>query len=85
MLGNVAALFCDGAKANCALKVSSTLAGAIQAALLAQEGIGAGEYDGLVGKDVSSTIQNFYRIQLEGMREVKEVLYEIELEKHGIC
>lgn len=85
VLGNVAGLFCDGAKSNCALRVSSTMAGAIQCALLALEDIGAGEFDGLVGRSVEETIRNFYRIQIEGMKEVKEVLFEIEKDKHGIC
>ena len=81
VLGNVAGLFCDGAKANCAVKVAMTTHSAIQAYLLAKSGFAAGENDGLVGKTLEETIVNFFRIQREGMAKIEDVTYQIECEK----
>ncbi len=81
VLGNVAGLFCDGAKANCAVKVAMTTHAAIQAYLLAKSGFAAGENDGLVGKNIEETIVNFFRIQREGMSKIEDVTYQIECEK----
>jgi L-cysteine desulfidase len=81
VLGNVAGLFCDGAKANCALKVAMTIHSAIHAYLLAKAGFASGDNDGLVGKNIEETITNFFRIQREGMSKIEEVTYNIESEK----
>lgn len=81
VLGNVAGLFCDGAKANCALKVAMTIHSSIQAMILAKAGFASGENDGLVGRNIEETITNFFRIQREGMSKIEEVTYSIANEK----
>lgn len=84
-LGNVAGLFCDGAKGNCATKVAMALHSAMQSMLLAECGFAADEYHGIVGDTVEHTIENFYKIQREGMNNIMDVLYHIEVEKNHIC
>lgn len=85
ILGAVSGLFCDGAKSNCALKVSMALQGAMQSVILAAEGCAANEYDGIVGHRVEDTIRNFFLIQKEGMPDIEDVLCRIEAEKEEVC
>ena len=51
MLGNVTGMVCDGAKAGCALKVSTCTNAAVQAALLAIEGLSVHSTEGIVEAD----------------------------------
>ena len=86
ILGAVAGLFCDGAKSNCALKVSMALQGAMQSVVLASGGFAAGRLDGIVGEKVEDTINNFFTIQKEGMSGIEDVLCRIEAEKEeSLC
>ena len=85
ILGAVSGLFCDGAKSNCALKVSMALQGAMQSVILASKGCAANEYDGIVGHTVEDTIRNFFLIQKEGMPNIEDVLCRIEAEKEERC
>lgn len=84
-LGTVAGLFCDGAKADCASKVSMAVNSAMQIAMVAEAGRGADEFNGIVGATVEDTIANTYRIQSEGMNGIIETLFAIETEKGHIC
>ena len=83
ILGAVAGLFCDGAKSNCALKVSMALQGALQSVILAQAGFAAGGLDGIVGEKIEDTIDNFFIIQKNGMSGIEDVLCQIEAEKEN--
>ena len=86
ILGAVAGLFCDGAKSNCALKVSMALQGAMQSVVLASGGFAAGRLDGIVGEKIEDTINNFFTIQKEGMAGIEDVLCRIEAEKEeSLC
>ena len=86
ILGAVAGLFCDGAKSNCALKVSMALQGAMQSVVLASGGFAAGRLDGIVGEKIEDTINNFFTIQKEGMSGIEDVLCRIEAEKEeSLC
>lgn len=85
LLGAVSGLFCDGAKSNCALKVSMALQGALQSVILASKGFAANEFDGIVGHTVEETINNFFLIQKEGMPNIEDVLCRIEAEKEEKC
>ena len=58
---------------------------AMQSMLLAECGFAADEYHGIVGDTVEHTIENFYKIQREGMNNIMDVLYHIEVEKNHIC
>ena len=81
VLGNVCGLFCDGAKANCAAKIAMALHSAMQSMILAEAGIGADVYCGLVDETLEDTIFNFFRIQKEGMGNLEDVLCDIEAGK----
>lgn len=83
VLGAVSGLFCDGAKSNCALKVSMSLQCAMQSVVLASRGFAANELDGIVGHTVEDTICNFFLIQKEGMPNIEDVLCKIEAEKEA--
>ena len=86
ILGAVAGLFCDGAKSNCALKVSMALQGAMQSVVLASGGFAAGRLDGIVGEKIEDTINSFFTIQKEGMSGIEDVLCRIEAEKEeSLC
>ncbi len=82
MTGNVTGMICDGAKAGCALKVSSGVNSAIQSALLALEGVVISCNDGIIDEDVEKTIGNLGRIGSEGMNETDELLLDIMVAKN---
>ena len=81
MVGNVAGLVCDGAKADCALKISSSVNAAVQAALLAVNGVRVRGTDGVVEEDVEHTIQNFGALSKRGTAD--EVILDLMLHKHN--
>ena len=81
MIGNVTGMICDGAKAGCALKVSSGVGSAIQSALLALEGVVISSNDGIIEDDVEKTIQNLGRVGSEGMTQTDDLLLQIMVSK----
>jgi len=48
LIGDLAGVICDGAKASCALKLATAAGAAVQAALFALHGLTVGEHDGIV-------------------------------------
>ncbi|MFA8433319.1 MAG: serine dehydratase subunit alpha family protein [Marinifilaceae bacterium] len=78
MAGNITGMICDGAKLGCALKVSSGVTAAVQAALLALDGIQTGN-DGIVEEDIEKTIRNIGVIGCEGMLETDRVILKTML------
>lgn len=81
MTGNVTGMICDGAKAGCALKVSSGVSSAIQSALLALDGVEISCNDGIIDEDVEITIANLGKIGSDGMNETDELLLDIMVSK----
>ncbi|MFA5648645.1 MAG: L-serine ammonia-lyase, iron-sulfur-dependent, subunit alpha [Bacteroidales bacterium] len=81
MVGNVTGMICDGAKSGCALKVSSGVGSAIQAALLALEGVVISSNDGIIEDDVEKTIQNLGEVGSKGMTQTDELLLQIMVSK----
>ncbi|MDD4148856.1 MAG: L-serine ammonia-lyase, iron-sulfur-dependent, subunit alpha [Bacteroidales bacterium] len=81
MIGNVTGMICDGAKAGCALKVSSGVGSAIQAALLALEGVVISSNDGIIEDDVEKTIRNLGEIGSKGMTQTDDLLLQIMVSK----
>ncbi len=77
MIGNITGMVCDGAKEGCALKVASGVSGAIQAAVLAMEGICISENDGIIEKDIEKTISNLGRIGSVGMQGTDNMILDI--------
>jgi L-cysteine desulfidase len=80
-LGNVAGMLCDGAKAGCALKVSTCTNAATQSALLAMRGITIGACDGIVEEDPEDTIDNFCKLGNLGTLEADKIILQIMLKK----
>ena len=84
MLGNVTGMVCDGAKAGCALKVSTCTNAAVQAALLAIEGLSVHSTEGIVEADPEKTIENVCSLAKDGTVEVDKIILNIMLKK-GLC
>ncbi len=81
VIGDVAGMFCDGAKGSCALKVSTCVNAGVHAALLALNGHYAQYTDGVVGVDAAQTVSNFARLSKEGMNAIDGVILDIILKK----
>ncbi len=80
MVADISGLICDGAKAGCALKIATSVAGAIQCAYLAVEGAQAPERDGIVCADVEETIHNLGNLGNKGMCVTDKVILDMMLE-----
>ncbi len=59
MVGSVTGMICDGAKADCALKISTCVNAAMQAALLAVEGVRVDGAEGINEEDAERSLANF--------------------------
>lgn len=81
MLGNVTGMLCDGAKAGCALKVSTCTNAAFQSAILATQGISIEATDGIIENDPERTIDNLCRLGNQGTLEADKIILEIMLNK----
>ena len=81
MLGNVTGMLCDGAKAGCAMKISTCTNAAMQSAFMAIQGFGIQETEGIIEKDASFSIENLCRIGNEGSIEADKIILEIMLNK----
>lgn len=81
MQGNVTGMFCDGAKAGCAMKLSSCTSAAVQSAMMAVEGIVIQETDGIVESNAEKTIENLGRLANQGTREVDRIVLDIMVHK----
>lgn len=81
VVGNVAGLICDGAKSSCSLKIATGIQAAIQAAMLALNGIHVSGQDGIVSPCVEDTLKNLGRLGNQGMQITDQVILQIMLEK----
>lgn len=77
MIGNISGMICDGAKAGCALKVSTAVNAAFQSAFLAMENIEISEFDGIIEKDIEKTIKNLATVASIGMETTDKVILDI--------
>lgn len=81
MIGNVTGMLCDGAKADCALKISSCTNAAFQAAFMAMRGVRVQSTDGIVEQDVEKTIDNFALLGNEGSGPMDAAILQMMLNK----
>lgn len=81
MIANITGIICDGAKADCALKVYASLQAAFEAAYLALDGVCAAGIEGIVTGDVEQTIDNLGTLTMEGMKITDKVILDIMLSK----
>ena len=78
---DLAGVICDGAKAGCALKLSTAAGTAVQAALFALQGVNVQSTDGIIGASPEDTMRNIGTLTTEGMIETDHTILNIMLEK----
>lgn len=79
--GDITGMFCDGAKASCALKVATAVESAFKAHLLAMHDHSVMGYEGIVEDDVDQTIYNLGMIGKDAMASTDDYIVEIMLKK----
>lgn len=81
MIGDVTGMLCDGAKADCSLKISTCVNAAFQAAFMAMRGVRVESTDGIVEDNVEYTIDNFAKLGNEGSGPMDAAILEMMLNK----
>lgn len=81
MFGDVTGMLCDGAKADCALKISTCVFSAFQCAAMALRNECVKSTDGIVETCPEETIQNFVRLGNEGSPKSDDLILEMLLKK----
>ncbi|UQZ88741.1 serine dehydratase subunit alpha family protein [Deltaproteobacteria bacterium Smac51] len=81
VLGNVTGIVCDGAKSSCALKISTCVNAAMQAAMLAMNDLCIGCNEGIVEKLSENTINNFASLGKEGAEELDRLVLDMIIHK----
>jgi len=81
LVGDLAGVICDGAKASCALKLATAAGAAVQAALFSLHGIKVQATDGIIGASPEGTMRNVGTLSCEGMIETDRTILRIMLEK----
>lgn len=71
---------CDGAKADCALKISTCVNAACQAAAMGVRGVRVQSTDGIVEHNVEYTLDNFATLSTHGTSD--SVILDLMLNKH---
>lgn len=79
MVGNVTGMVCDGAKADCALKISTCVNAACQAAAMGTRGVRVQSTDGIVEENVERTLDNFAILSTHGTSD--SVILDLMLNK----
>ncbi|WP_455543080.1 L-cysteine desulfidase family protein [Intestinibacter sp.] len=77
MIANLSGMICDGAKAGCALKLSSAASAAVQSAIIAKQGFHVPAKNGIVGDKVEESIKNLGKVSDEGMTVTDEVIIDV--------
>lgn len=83
MMGCVTGMLCDGAKADCALKVGTCVCTAFLSAFMAIDGIAPQPNEGIVERDPAQTIRNFVRIGNDGSPTTDNIVLDIMFHKRG--
>ena len=81
MLGNVAGMLCDGAKASCALKISTCTNAAMLAATLAMRRLRVASNEGIVELRPEDSIDNFALLGNEGSDELDKLILDMIIHK----
>lgn len=81
MIGSLTGMACDGAKASCALKVSTAVSAAVQSALLAADGLSVSGVEGIVDADAERSIGNLARLAREGSPAMDALILDIMIDK----
>lgn len=81
MMGCVTGMICDGAKADCAMKVGTCVNTAFLAAFMAVDRISVQPNEGIVERDPAQTIRNFVRLGNDGSPTMDNIVLDIMLHK----
>lgn len=81
VMGNIAGMFCDGAKAGCSLKVATGVFVAILSAHKAIEGNSIEGTDGIVENSAEKTMDNYSRISKNILNSLDPILLDIMIQK----
>lgn len=79
MTADISGMICDGAKPGCALKIVTSVNAAARATVLALNGIGATDQDGIVQKNAEETLMNLGKLGNEGMSGTNGVILNMLL------
>ncbi|ADK15049.1 putative membrane protein [Clostridium ljungdahlii DSM 13528] len=80
-IGTVGGIVCDGAKASCAAKISSSVDAGLMGYEMAKHGLVFPFGEGLVEKDYEKTIQNIGRVGHQGMKSTDVEILNIMIGK----
>lgn len=81
LIEDLAGVICDGAKTACSLKLATAAGTAVQAALLAAQGICVRPTDGIAGESLEQTTKNIGELSRDGMVETDRTILHIMLNK----
>jgi L-cysteine desulfidase len=81
LIGDLAGVICDGAKAGCALKLATAAGTAVQSALFSLHGVNVKESDGIIDFTPEQTMKNMGQISTRGMIETDRIVLQIMVEK----
>lgn len=81
MVGNVTGMLCDGAKADCALKISTCVSAAMQSSMMAIRKQRVQATDGIVEEDVENSINNFAELGNSGSVQMDAIILRMMLDK----
>ena len=77
MIANLSGMICDGAKAGCALKLSSAASAAIQSSIIAKQGFHVPPKNGIIGDRVEESIKNLGKVSDQGMQITDQVIIDV--------
>ena len=81
MMGCVTGMLCDGAKADCAMKVCACVNTAFLSAFMALDDVSVQPNEGIVEEDPAKTVQNFVRLGNDGSPTMDSIVLDIMLNK----
>lgn len=76
-LGDISGIICDGAKASCAMKISTSIYAAFDSAMLAMAGRNLSGGEGIIAEDIEQTLVNIRELSQSGMKTTDEVIIDI--------
>lgn len=82
-LGDVSGIICDGAKASCAMKISTSTYAAFDGAMLAISGRNLSGGDGIISHCIEQTLLNIRNLSQQGMQTTDEVIIDIMSHNKG--
>ncbi len=81
LVGDLAGVICDGAKAGCSLKLATAASSAVRSALLSMKGVVIDYTNGIIGKTPEETMKNLGTLSNQGMIETDRIILQIMIEK----